>query len=81
MLMSIRQEFEADVLSAWLQIPAGGWFAVAIAGGVFLFSAIWWWGELPILLRQNPCPSNPAECLKKTAQTSGISRGSAVESE
>ena len=27
-----------------MQIPNGGWFAVAVAGGVFIFSSIWWWG-------------------------------------
>ena len=26
------------------KIPSGGWFAVAVAGGVFIVSAIWWWG-------------------------------------
>lgn len=37
------------------KIPTGGWFAVAIAGGVFIFSALWWWGTAKkgIYLRDN----------------------------
>ena len=26
------------------KVPHGGWFALAIAGGVFSVSFLWWWG-------------------------------------
>ena len=26
------------------KVPRGGWFALAIAGGVFCVSFLWWWG-------------------------------------
>ena len=26
------------------KVPHGGWFALAIAGGVFGLSYLWWWG-------------------------------------
>ena len=26
------------------KVPHGGWFARAIAGGVFCVSFLWWWG-------------------------------------
>ena len=27
------------------KVPHGGWFALAIAGAVFAFSFVWWWGS------------------------------------
>lgn len=27
------------------KVPHGGWFALAIAGGVFCVSFLWWWGS------------------------------------
>ena len=27
------------------KVPHGGWFALVIAGAVFAFSFVWWWGS------------------------------------
>lgn len=27
------------------KVPHGGWFALAVAGAVFAFSFVWWWGS------------------------------------